>query len=100
MKIKYMNILLIVAATLMLFIPQTADAQDVNVVVAGQNVNVDIDKMYAKWMDGSAIEFASGYEGVGKSGSSGFYAFYRINATSVDLNNSTSQVGTSYRYVP
>ena len=100
MKRKYMNILLIIAATLMFFMPLTADAQDVNVVVAGQNVNVDIDKMYTKWMGGSAIEFAAGYEGAGKSGGSGFYTFFRINATSVDLNNSASQVGTIYRYVP
>ncbi len=100
MKIKYINILLIVAITLMFFIPSIADAQDLNFVVAGQNVTVDIDKMYTKWMGGSAIEFAAGYEGAGKSGGSGFYTFYRINATAVDLNNSTSQVGTIYRYVP
>ena len=100
MKIKYMNKLLIVAAILINFIPATSDAQDLNVVVAGQNVNVDIDKMYTKWMGGSAIEFAAGYEGAGKSGGSGFYTFFRINATSVDLNNSASQVGTIYRYVP
>ncbi len=100
MKIKYVNILLIIVTTLMLLIPLTVDAQDVNVVVAGQNVNVDIDKMYTKWMGGSAIEFAAGYEGAGKSGGSGFYTFFRINATAVDLNNSASQVGTIYRYVP
>ncbi len=100
MKIKYVYTLLIIVTTLMLLIPLTVDAQDVNVVVAGQNVNVDIDKMYTRWMGGSAIEFAAGYEGAGKSGGSGFYTFFRINATAVDLNNSASQVGTIYRYVP
>ena len=73
---------------------------DVTFVVAAQKVSVDIDKMYTKWMGGSAIEFAAGYEGAGKSGGSGFYTFYRINATSVDLANSAAQVGTIYRYVP
>lgn len=73
---------------------------DVSFVVAGQNVNVDIDKMYTKWMGGTAIEFASGYEGTGKSGGSGFYSFFRINSSGDDLTNSTATVGTIYRYVP
>lgn len=64
------------------------------------NVNVDIDKMYSKWMGGSSIEFASGYEGIGKSASSGFNTYYRINATGTDLVSSTARVGTVYRYVP
>ena len=55
---------------------------------------------------GTAMEFASGYEGAGKSGGSGFYTFYRVNATSTRLDApagnmmAQSQVGTIYRYVP
>ncbi len=76
------------------------DTQDVAFQVAGQQVTVDIDKMYSKWMGGTAIEFAAGYEGTGKSGGSGFYTYYRINATSQDLVNSQAAVGAIYRYVP
>lgn len=76
------------------------DTQDVAFQVAGQNVTVDIDKMYSKWMGGTAIEFAAGYEGAGKSGGSGFYTYFRINASSEDLVNSQATVGAIYRYVP
>ncbi len=81
--------------------PFDPDTQDVAFAVEAQTVGVDIDKMYTKWMGGTAIEFASGYEGAGKSGSSGFYAFYRINSTSTNtLVNAEAQVGAIYRYVP
>ena len=63
----------------------STDTQDVGFSSGNQNVSVDIDKMYTKWMGGSAIEFASGYEGTGKSGSSGNYTFYRINSTSTGM---------------
>jgi Tfp pilus assembly protein PilX len=80
------------------FDPDTND--DVIFAVSGQNVTVDIDKMYVKWMGGTAIEFAAGYEGVGKSGGSGFYTFFKINSAGADLVNSVANVGTIYRYVP
>jgi Tfp pilus assembly protein PilX len=73
---------------------------DVTCTAAGQNVNVDIDKMYVQRIAGSAMEFASGYEGLGKGGSSGIYGYYRINATSVNMAASSAVVGTIYRYVP
>ncbi len=73
---------------------------DVSYSSDNHSVDVDIDKMYVKWMGGSSIEFASGYEGVGKGASSGFYSFYRINATGTGLANSETQVGSIYRYVP
>ncbi len=76
------------------------DTQDIQFSLDGQTVSVDIDKMYVKYMGGSAIEFASGYEGIGKSGGSGFYTYYRINATGSDLASSSAQVGQIYRYVP
>lgn len=76
------------------------DTQDVAFTVASQNVTVDIDKMYSKWIGGTAIEFAAGYEGAGKSAGSGFYTYYRINATGFGLVLSNADVGTIYRYVP
>ncbi|MBI5739671.1 MAG: hypothetical protein HZA16_03025 [Nitrospirae bacterium] len=72
-----------------------------DVAVADQNLAVDIDKMYSKWIGGTAIEFASGYEGVGKSGGTGFYTYYRINSESSEaITNSQGNVGAIYRYVP
>ena len=76
------------------------DTQDVAFSVDTQNVTVDIDKMYSKWIGGSAIEFASGYEGTGKGAGSGFYTYYRVNATGFGLILSNADVGTIYRYVP
>lgn len=76
------------------------DTQDIQFAVNNQNVTVDIDKMYTKWMGGSAIEFASGYEGAGKGAGSGFYSYYRVNATGAGLAGSSAQVGAIYRYVP
>jgi len=76
------------------------DTQDLTFTVDTQNVTVDIDKMYSKMIGGTAIEFASGYEGTGKSGGSGFYTYYRINATGFGLVLSNAEVGTIYRYVP
>jgi len=64
------------------------------------NVNVDIDKMMVSWMFGTSIEFASGYDGIGKSGGSGFYAYHRINSTGSGRAQSSSDVGQIYRYVP
>ena len=65
----------------------------------GNNVNVDIDKMYNKWGN-DAIEFAAGYEGLGKRGASGFKTFYRINAISSGLASSEAEVGSIYQYIP
>jgi Tfp pilus assembly protein PilX len=73
---------------------------DVGFTVGGQNITIDIDKMYSKFIGGTAIEFAAGYEGAGKSGGSGFYTFYRINSTGFGLVFSDADVGTIYRYVP
>jgi hypothetical protein len=64
------------------------------------NVNVDIDKMMVSWMFGSSIQFASGYDGAGKGGGTGFYSFLRINATGSGRIGSQSDVGKIYRYVP
>jgi Tfp pilus assembly protein PilX len=75
---------------------------DGNTDVSFNTVAVDIDRMYSKWIGGTAIEFASGYEGAGKSGGSGFYTYYRINSTGTGpaLTASTADVGAIYRYVP
>ncbi|NOX19817.1 MAG: hypothetical protein GXO99_00930 [Nitrospirae bacterium] len=73
---------------------------DITVNINDIAVNIDVDKMYIKRIGGTAIEFASGYEGIGKSGASGFYAFYRINTISAGAISSEARVGSIYRYVP
>jgi len=77
-----------------------SDLQDIALQIGNQNVSVDIDKMYSRWMGGTAIEFASGYEGVGKSGGKGFITFFRINSNSTGLVSSAAVIGAIYRYVP
>ncbi|MBI5665860.1 MAG: pilus assembly PilX N-terminal domain-containing protein [Nitrospirae bacterium] len=61
---------------------------------------VDIDVMYPKWIGGSAIEFASGYEGLGKGGGSSYATYFRVNSAGTGSLNSESTVGAIFRYVP
>ena len=69
-----------------------------------QVVDVDIDKMYQKRIEGSAVEFAAGYEGMGKGGANSSYYYYRINSRGNSMMtgvlNSSATVGTVYRYMP
>lgn len=66
----------------------------------GPTALVDIDVMMTGLLPGSAIEFASGYEGIGKGSGSGYATYYRINSSGSGLMNSTSNVGSVYIYVP
>ncbi|MEW6002483.1 MAG: PilX N-terminal domain-containing pilus assembly protein [Nitrospirota bacterium] len=65
------------------------------------NVTVDIDRMFTGPCEGSAIEFASGYEGIGMGVSGGICAYYRVNSMSRDTANLGAEnvVGGVYRYV-
>ncbi len=83
------------------FDPDQPDTDpDVSFNVDTGLATVDIDKMMVSWMFGSSIQFASGYEGVGKGGGSGFYSFQRVNSTGAGLVGSSAEVGKIYRYVP
>jgi Tfp pilus assembly protein PilX len=62
-------------------------------------VSVDIDRMFSAPCEGSATEFASGYEGVGMGGSGGTCAYYRVNSMSTEAVGSENVVGGVYRYV-
>jgi Tfp pilus assembly protein PilX len=69
--------------------------------IGDTNAVVDIDMMYPRWIGGTSIEFASGYEGLGKSGGAGFSTYYRVNASGSEaLMNSMTNVGAIYRFVP
>jgi Tfp pilus assembly protein PilX len=73
---------------------------DLTFTMDQHNVTVDIDKMYSKYMGGSAIKFAEGRQGAGKGSGTGFYTFYRVNAMSRQAIGSEGVVGSVYRYVP
>lgn len=73
---------------------------DVVCNIGGQTVTADIDMMYSKYIEGSSIEFAAGYEGVGKGASSGSIIYYRINSYGRQTLNTERAVGTIYRYKP
>jgi hypothetical protein len=62
-------------------------------------VMVDIDRLQAKLMAGSSIEFAAGYEGVGKGASTGSVAiFYAIDSIAFK-ETARSEVTCVYRKV-
>ncbi len=66
---------------------------------ATKTVNVDIDRMFSGPCGGTALEFASGYEGIGAGGGGGTCAYYRVNSMSSWEVGSENVVGGVYRYV-
>jgi len=62
-------------------------------------VNVDVDYLYRGYAKGSAIEFASGYEGIGKgAGSKGSVeVYYAINSLGIGNVGSETEVCAIYR---
>ncbi len=75
-------------------------APDLVFPVDSTTVNTDIDFLYATTLQGSSIEFASGYLGVGKGVSSaGAIVHYRINVIAQGALGSTARVGSIYRYI-
>lgn len=75
-------------------------APDLAFPVDGITVNTDIDFLYATTLQGSSIEYASGYLGVGKGiSSAGAIVHYRINVVAQGAVGSTARVGSIYRYI-
>lgn len=69
---------------------------------AATNVSIDIDRLGADYVAGSSIEFAAGYEGVGKGAGAGSVAVYLAihSRTNPQANAAlTSEVTTVYRKV-
>jgi len=62
-------------------------------------VNVDVDYLYRDYAKGSAIEFASGYEGIGKgAGSKGSVeVYYAVNSLGSGTVGSETEVCAIYR---
>jgi len=67
------------------------------------DVGIDVDRLSSSYLPGSSIEFASGYEGVGKGAGSGSVAVYylvRAETVPVQGNNAvSSEVSIVYRKV-
>ena len=64
------------------------------------DVSVDVDYLYAAYAAGSAIEFASGYEGAGKgAGAGGVIIYYDTLSVGEGPLGSESTVCALYRYV-
>jgi len=69
---------------------------------AAIDVSIDIDRLGANYVAGSSIEFAAGYEGVGKGAGAGSVAVYLAvhTRTNPQANSAlTSEVTTVYRKV-
>lgn len=82
------------------FDPDRADAApDLRFTLGQLIVSVDIDKMFAGPCEGAAIEFASGYEGIGLGGGGGICAYYRVNSIGQSDVGSRNVIGGVYRYV-
>jgi Tfp pilus assembly protein PilX len=78
----------------------TAATADIRFALGSTTVSVDVDYLYASSPAGSAIEFASGYEGFGKgAGSGGAEVYYTVNSLSEGDAGSESGVYAVYRYV-
>ncbi|MBI5050263.1 MAG: hypothetical protein HZC11_05160 [Nitrospirae bacterium] len=68
--------------------------------VSAVTVSIDVDYLYSGYSAGSAIEFASGYEGLGKgAGAGGTEVYYSMNSVAAGTVGSESAVYAIYRYV-
>ena len=77
-----------------------AAAPDIQYPTGATTISVDVDYLYTTYTTGSAIEFASGYEGFGKGmGSGGAEIYYAINSLSTGDAGSEAGVYALYRYV-
>lgn len=73
---------------------------DITTTINGKNIAIDVDRIGAQMLAGGAVEFASGYEGIGSGAASGGMAiFYRIESQGNAGSSSKSVVETYYRKV-
>ncbi|MEW6214403.1 MAG: PilX N-terminal domain-containing pilus assembly protein [Nitrospirota bacterium] len=72
---------------------------DLQLNLGTMTVSVDIDRISSGPAAGSAIEFASGYEGIGMGSGGGIEAYYRVNSMSSEAAGSENCIGGVYRYV-
>ncbi len=72
---------------------------DLSFLLDNTTVNVDVDYLYRDYAKGSAIEFASGYEGIGKGagGKGSVEVYYAINSLGIGSVGSETEVCAIYR---
>ncbi len=72
---------------------------DLSFLLNDTKVNVDVDYLYRDYAKGSAIEFASGYEGIGKGagGKGSVEVYYAINSLGIGNVGSETEVCAIYR---
>ncbi len=72
---------------------------DLSFLLNDTTVNVDVDYLYRGYAKGSAIEFASGYEGIGKGagGKGSVEVYYAINSLGIGNVGSETEVCAIYR---
>jgi hypothetical protein len=66
-----------------------------------KRIDIDVDRLYAKVLQGGGAEFLSGYDGIGSGGTAGGSTgiFYRIDSLGSGPLNSRANVETAYRKV-
>ncbi len=73
---------------------------DIDYPLTNTNTYIDVDYLYAVPIEGSAIEFASGYDGLGKgAGGGGIGIYYAVTSVGQGLVGSETVVDAVYRYV-
>ncbi|MEC4686514.1 MAG: PilX N-terminal domain-containing pilus assembly protein [Nitrospirota bacterium] len=68
-------------------------------LLGNTTVNVDVDYLYRDYAKGTAIEYASGYEGIGKGagGKGSVEVYYAINSLGIGNVGSETEVCAIYR---
>jgi len=77
-----------------------SESPDLRFKLGDSTVSIDIDYLYSGSPAGVAMEFASGYEGLGKgAGVGGTEVYYSIDSLSAGDVGSEAEVSAVYRYV-
>ncbi len=67
---------------------------------AATTVSMDVDYLYSGYPEGSSIEFAAGYEGLGKGAAAGgMEVYYSIRSSSAGVVGSETDVCALYKYI-
>ncbi len=70
--------------------------KDLRFVLSGFNVDVDVNRTGQKNLAGSAVEFASGAEGVGVGSAGGVAVFYDLDSLGLGPSGSQSEIIADY----
>lgn len=78
----------------------TNSSPDVELAVAGRDVEMDIDRFHTQHSVGHAAESLLGYEGVGSGlGGGAISIYYRSTSKGNDVRSTNSSIEVVYRYV-